>query len=103
MYAIISAGGRQYSVSPDESVRIESLAGEPGDAVEFDNVVVVSHDDGKVLAGSDVASAKVTAVIEEHGRGKKVRVFKFKRRKMYRLHQGHRQNFTQVKINEIVV
>ena len=103
MYAIISAGGRQYSVSPNESVRVELLAGEPGDTVEFDNVVVVSGDDGKVLAGSEVASAKVTGVIEEHGRGKKVRVFKFKRRKMYRLHHGHRQDFTQVKINDIVV
>lgn len=103
MYAIINAGGRQYSVSPNESVRVELLSGEPGDTVEFDNVVVVSNDDGEVLAGDDVASAKVTATIEEHGRGKKIRVFKFKRRKMYRLHQGHRQGFTQVKINDIAV
>ena len=103
MYAIITAGGRQYSVSPNESVRVELLSGEPGDTVEFDNVAVVSTDDGKMLAGKDVASAKVTATIEEHGRGKKIRVFKFKRRKMYRLHQGHRQDFTQVKINEIAV
>lgn len=103
MYAIISAGGRQYSVSPNESVRVELLAGAPGDTVEFDHVVVVSGDDGKVLAGSEVASAKVTGVIEDHGRGKKIRVFKFKRRKMYRLHHGHRQDFTQVKINEITL
>ena len=103
MYAIIKAGGRQYSVSPDESIRVELLEGQPGDSVEFDDVVVVSGDDGKVLAGKDVASAKVTATIEEHGRGKKIRVFKFKRRKMYRLHQGHRQDFTQVKIDAIAV
>ena len=103
MYAIIKSGGRQYSVSPDESVKIELLEGQPGDTVEFDDVVVVSGDDGKVLAGKALKSAKVTGVIEEHGRGKKVRVFKFKRRKMFRWHKGHRQDFTQVKINEIVV
>jgi large subunit ribosomal protein L21 len=103
MYAIIRAGGRQYSVSPNESVQVELLTGEPGDPVEFDDVVVVAGDDGSMLAGDAVASAKVTGVIEEHGRGKKVRVFKFKRRKMFRWHKGHRQDFTQVKINEIVV
>ena len=103
MYAIIKAGGRQYSVSPNESVKVEVLTGEPGDPVEFTDVVVVGGDDGKMLAGGAVASAKVTGVIEEHGRGKKIRVFKFKRRKMFRWHKGHRQDFTQVKINEIVV
>ncbi len=103
MYAIIKAGGRQYSVSPNESVRVELLAGEPGDTVEFDDVVIVGGDDGKMLSGGDVSSAKVTGTIEDHGRGKKIRVFKFKRRKMFRWHKGHRQDFTQVKINEIVV
>ena len=103
VYAIIKTGGRQVAVSPNESVRVELLSGEPGDTVEFDQVVAVSGDDGKVLAGGDVVSARVTGVIEDHGRGKKIRVFKFKRRKMYRWHKGHRQDFTQVKINEIVV
>ncbi len=103
MYAIISAGGRQYAVSPNESVRVELIEGEPGDTVELDDVVAVTDDDGKVLAGKEAAGAKVTATIEEHGRGKKVRVFKFKRRKMYRRHQGHRQGYTQIKIDEIAV
>jgi large subunit ribosomal protein L21 len=103
MYAIIKAGGRQYSVSPNESVRVELLEGQPGDTVEFDQVVAISGDDGKIVAGGDLASAKVTATIEDHGRGKKLRIFKFKRRKMFRWHKGHRQDFTQVKINEILV
>ena len=102
MYAIIETGGKQVVASPGEVVRVESLAGEAGDAVEFDNVVAVNND-GEMLAGSELANAKVTGVIEDHGRGKKVIVFKFKRRKMYRNRNGHRQNYTDVKIQEITV
>lgn len=103
MYAIVQTGGKQYVASPGEIIRVESLTGEPGDAVEFENVVTVSKDDGTVLAGSDLSGAKVKGVIEKHGRGEKVIVFKFKRRKMYRNRNGHRQNFTAVKIEEIAV
>ena len=102
MYAIIETGGKQVVASPGEIVRVESLEGEAGDAVEFGNVVAVNND-GKMLAGSEIENAKVTGVIEEHGRGKKVIVFKFKRRKMYRNRNGHRQNYTDVKIQEITV
>jgi large subunit ribosomal protein L21 len=103
MYAIVQTGGKQYVASPGEVVRVESLQGEPGDVVEFDHVVTVSNDDGSVMAGSELSGAKVKGVIEDHGRGKKVIVFKFKRRKMYRRRNGHRQNFTNVKIEEIAV
>ncbi len=103
MYAIVQTGGKQYVASPGEVIRVESLEGAPGDAVEFDQVITVSQDDGGVLAGSELSGAKVTGVIEGHGRGKKVIVFKFKRRKMYRNRNGHRQNFTDVKISEIAV
>ena len=103
MYAIIETGGKQIVASPGEVVRVESLPGETGDAVEFDRVIVVSQDDGKMLSGSDAKDARVKGVIEEHGRGKKIKVFKFKRRKMFRWHKGHRQNYTDVKIDEIVV
>ena len=103
MYAIVQTGGKQYVASPGEVVRVESLHGAPGDVVEFDHVVTLSKDDGSVLAGSELSGAKVRGVIEDHGRGKKVIVFKFKRRKMYRRRNGHRQNFTNVKIEEIAV
>ena len=103
MYAIIKTGGKQVAVSADESVRVEFLEGAPGDTVEFGSVLAVKGDDGRMLVGDAVAGARVTGVIEDHGRGKKVRVFKFKRRKMFRWHKGHRQDFTQVKIQSIAV
>ncbi len=103
MYAIIETGGRQIVASPGEVIRVESLPGEAGDAVEFDRVVAVSQDNGSLLAGDAAKAARVTGVIEDHGRGKKVKVFKFKRRKMFRWHKGHRQNYTEVKIDSIVV
>ena len=102
MYAIIETGGKQVVASPGETIRVESLEGESGDAVEFGRVVAVNND-GKMLAGGELADAKVKGVIADHGRGKKIIVFKFKRRKMYRRRQGHRQNYTDVKIEEIVV
>ena len=100
MYAIIQAGGRQLVVSPGETVQIEKLPGEPGEKVEFDQVVAFSND-GKMVLGDDAKSVRVSGVIEEHARGKKVRVFKFKRRKMYRLRHGHRRDYTNVKIEAI--
>jgi large subunit ribosomal protein L21 len=103
MYAILQTGGKQYVASPGETIRVENLAGEPGDTVEFDQVVTVSQDDGEVLTGDAVKDAKVTATIDAHGRAKKVIVFKFKRRKMYRRRRGHRQGFTAVKIDSITV
>ena len=102
MYAIIETGGRQIVASPGEVIRVESLVGGAGDAVEFAKIVAISND-GKLLTGPEVKDAKVTGVIEKQGRGKKIIVFKFKRRKMYRRKQGHRQNFTDVKIDQVVV
>jgi large subunit ribosomal protein L21 len=103
MYAIIETGGKQHVVSPGEQVQVEKLPGEIGATVEFAKVLSVSQDDGQVLLGGDLTSAKVTGTIASHGRGKKVRVFKFKKRKQYRRHKGHRQDYTQVKIAEIAV
>ncbi|MBI1354682.1 MAG: 50S ribosomal protein L21 [Acidobacteria bacterium] len=103
MYAIIETGGRQIVASPGEVIRVESLVGEPGEAVSFDRVIAVSQDNGTMLSGPDAQGVRVTGVIEDHGRGKKVKVFKFKRRKMFRWHKGHRQNFTAVKIDAIAV
>lgn len=100
MYAIIETGGKQYSVSPGDQIRVEKLKGVVGDNVKFDKVLAVSGDDGKLHAGNE-AAATVSAIISAQGRGAKIDVFKFKRRKMYRRRMGHRQAYTQVRIESI--
>ncbi len=102
MYAVIETGGKQYRVTPGEQLEIETLAGEVGADVEFGRVLAVVDGD-TVTAGSAVEAARVTATITAHGRGEKVIVFKFKRKKQYRRTIGHRQNFTRVKVNEVLV
>lgn len=102
MYAVIESGGKQYRVAPGDVVAVESLEGEPGREVEFGNVLAVVSD-GAVTAGSAASSAKVKGTIQAHGRGDKVIVFKFKRKKQYKRTIGHRQNLTSVAISEIVV
>jgi len=102
MYAVIETGGKQYRVAPGDTVRVETLEGEPGTAVEFDRVLALVNDSNEVVAGKDLASARVRGVIAEHGRGDKVLVFKFKRKKQYKRTIGHRQNYTAVTVNEIV-
>ncbi|MBM3752731.1 MAG: 50S ribosomal protein L21 [Acidobacteria bacterium] len=98
MYAVIETGGKQYRVAPGTTVKVESLAGEPGADFTFDKVVAVVNEAGEVSGG---AGAKVTAKIDAHGRGEKVIVFKFKRKKQYKKTIGHRQNFTQVTVTGI--
>lgn len=101
MYAVVESGGKQYRVAPGDVVNVEKLAGDPGALVELGRVIAVGRD-GEFLAGSAVANAKVTGTIESQGRGDKVIVFKFKRKKQYKRTIGHRQSFTAVKVNEIV-
>ncbi len=103
MYAVIESGGKQYRVAPGDEIRVETLRGEVNTPVEFSKVLVVSKDGGEMLAGREAASARVRGTITAVGRDRKVRVFKFKRKKQYKRTIGHRQNFTQVKISEIVV
>lgn len=100
MYAIIETGGKQYTVSPGDEIRVEKIDGSIGDSVDFDKVVAVSDEDGALHGGSE-AGGSVTATISGHGRHKKIHVFKFKRRKMYRRRMGHRQSYTQVRIDSI--
>jgi len=101
MYAVIQTGGRQHKVEPGEELSVEKLDGAPGDEVCFDKVLLVSRED-KVTVGRPVLeNARVVAKITRHGRGPKIVVFKYKRRKGYRKKQGHRQDFTAVKIIEI--
>lgn len=99
MYAIIATGGKQYKVSEGDVIKVEKLNAEAGNTVTFDNVIAVSNDSLKV--GADVANATVTATVMEQGRGKKVIVYKYKRKTGYHNKNGHRQAFTQVQINKI--
>ena len=100
MYAVIENGGKQYRVTPGETVQLETLAGEVGAQVEFNRVLAVV-DDGQVRTGEAAARVVVRGTITEHDRDAKTIVFKFKRKKQYRRTQGHRQNYTRVQINEI--
>lgn len=103
MYAVIQTGGKQYRVEPGKTVVVEKLEGEQGSQVVFDEVLLVSSGDGgNVNIGKPtVAGAKVTGEIVEQGRGDKLVVFKFRRRKNYVRKNGHRQSYTAVKIAEI--
>lgn len=100
MYAVIRTGGKQYRVAPGDKLKIETTANENG-AVEFSDVLAVSGEAGKFE--SELNGAKVLASVVGEGRGDKVLVFKLKRKKQYKKMQGHRQNFVEVKINEIQV
>jgi large subunit ribosomal protein L21 len=100
MYAVIRTGGKQYRVAPGDKLRVETTPAENG-AVEFSDVLAVSGEAGKFE--SELSGAKVLASVLGEGRGDKVLVFKLKRKKQYKKMQGHRQNFVEVKINEIQV
>lgn len=101
MRAIIETGGKQFHVAPDDTIRVPSLHGEPGESVTFDRVLYAAED-GDVRFGTPrIEGAQVTAEIVKHGRAKKITVFKFKRRKRYKRKQGHRQNFTELRITDV--
>ena len=101
-YAIIRTGGKQFRVSPGDVIRIPTLADKnEGDTVEFDEVLVAGSDDGVRIGAPTLAGARVTATVLKNGRGPKIIVFKFKRRKQYKRTKGHRQGFTAVKIDSI--
>ncbi|HKP72461.1 MAG TPA: 50S ribosomal protein L21 [Pyrinomonadaceae bacterium] len=99
-YAIIRTGGKQFRVAEGETVRVPSLDKRAGDTVEFD-VLVVGGDNETKVGAPIVDGARVAGTVVEHGRGNKVIVFKFKRRKQYKRTQGHRQDYTAVKIDSI--
>ncbi len=104
MYAIIQTGGKQYRVAPGDVLRVERLPGERGDAVQLDQVLLETDDGGEIRVGTPlVENASVKGEIVRQGKAKKILVFKKKRRKNYRRKQGHRQLFTAVQINEIIV
>ncbi len=100
MYAVIRTGGKQYRVAPGDVVRIEKTTGDENDTLEFSDVLAASTDNGAL---SKPSSAKVTGTVVAEGRGEKILVFHFKRKKQYKKLQGHRQSYTAVRINEIEI
>ena len=99
MYAIIETGGKQYKVSEGDVIRVEKLDAEAGATVTFDQVVAVRDTDLQV--GNDVANSTVTGTVMDQGKGKKIIVYKYKRKSGYHKKNGHRQAYTEVKIDKI--
>ena len=99
MYAIIATGGKQYKVSEGDVISVEKLEGEAGSTVTFDRVIAVSDETLKV--GGDVAGVTVSGTVVEQGRGRKIIVYKYKRKTGYHKKNGHRQAYTKVKIDKI--
>ncbi len=101
MYAVIETGGKQYRVAQGDVIRVEKLAAAEGESVTFDRVLMVG-DGGEARLGAPlVEGGKVVADVEAHGRGDKVTIIKFRRRQKYRRKQGHRQDYTQLRITDI--
>ncbi len=102
MYAVITTGGKQYKVAPGEKLKVEQIPADVGAEVILDQVLLVGEGESVRLGQPTVAGATVKATVVAHGRGEKVKIFKMRRRKHYQKHQGHRQNFTELKIEAIV-
>ncbi len=101
MYAVIKTGGKQYQVTEGDVIQVDLMRGNPGDTVEIDDVLMVKTDSDVKVGTPLVEGAKVSATIVDHVKGKKIIVFKFKRRKDYRRKQGHRQKHTKLRIESI--
>ena len=102
MYAVIRSGGKQYKVEPGELVRLEKLEAEVGAAIELREVLLIGEDDRVVVGNPLVKNARVVGEVESQGRGKKVLIFKNRKRKGFHQKQGHRQSYTGVRIKQIM-
>ncbi|WP_438971675.1 50S ribosomal protein L21 [Methylophaga sp.] len=101
MYAIVATGGKQYRVKEGEKLRIEKLTAEAGDTVELDKVLLVGEGEDVKVGAPYLDGAKVTAKVASNGRGDKVKIVKFRRRKHSRRQMGHRQAYTEIEITGI--
>jgi large subunit ribosomal protein L21 len=101
MYAVIKTGGKQYKVAPGEKLKVELIPADVGAEVTLDQVLMIGDGDTVRLGQPVVDGAAVKATVVAHGRGEKVKIFKMRRRKQYRRHQGHRQGFTELRIESI--
>jgi len=102
MHAIIETGGKQFRVAPGDVIRVPKLAGEVGAEVALGKVVALFRDGGDLLLGEKAGGVTVNATVAAQDRGEKILVFKFKRKKQYKRTQGHRQDYTEVRIRDIV-
>ena len=101
MYAVIKTGGKQYRVHEGDTLRVEKLIANEGDSISFDHVLMLGEGESVTVGTPTVAGASVSATVLAHGRGDKISIIKFKRRKHYMRRQGHRQHFTEVKVTGI--
>ena len=102
MYAVLKTGGKQYRVSPGDSIDVEKLPNEVGEQIELDQVLLVANGSGAKIGRPLVKGAKVKATVTRQGKGRKVIIFKYRPSKRYRRRVGHRQHFTRLRIDEIV-
>lgn len=102
MYAVVEVGGKQFRVAPGDLIKVDTLAGDVGSEVEFAAVKALVNDSNELTVGTALSGARVKGTITEHGREDKVIVFKFKRKKQYKRTIGHRQNYTAVRVSEIL-
>ena len=101
MYAVIATGGKQYRVTEGETLKVEKIAGEEGSEIELDQVLMVADGDKVQVGTPTLEKGSVTATIKSHGRGKKVEIVKFRRRKHHRKQMGHRQSYTEIEVTKI--
>ncbi len=101
MYAVIKTGGKQYRVAVGEKLKVESIPAEVGATIVIDQVLMVGEGEAVKVGNPLVAGATVSATVVAHGRGVKVKIFKMRRRKHYQKTQGHRQNYTEIRVDAI--
>jgi large subunit ribosomal protein L21 len=101
MYAVIATGGKQYRVAQGDTISVEKLTADEGSTVEFENVLMIGEGEDVKIGAPYVDGGKVSATIKAHGRGKKVEIVKFRRRKHHRKQMGHRQSYTEIEITGI--
>ena len=102
MYAVVKTGGKQYKVAVGEKLKVEQIAADIDSQIVLNEVLMVADGDAVAIGAPLVAGASIKATVVSHGRGDKVRIFKMRRRKHYQKRQGHRQNYTEIRIDEIV-
>ena len=101
MYAVIKTGGKQYRVVTGEKIKVEQIPADVGSEITIDQVFMVGEGDAVKIGTPVVAGASVKATVVSHGRHDKIKIFKMRRRKHYQKHQGHRQNYTELRIEAI--
>jgi large subunit ribosomal protein L21 len=101
MYAVIETGGKQYRVTEGQSIKVEKLDAEAGSSIDLDKVLMVANGDDIKVGAPYLQGGKVTATVKSHGRGEKIRIVKFRRRKHFQKETGHRQHYTELQITGI--